>query len=640
MRGIPVVVRHGAARSARCTGVAIGGALLVAGFLYGLVNALLRDERRTIIVTAVFLCLAFFVLPTRVHERYLLPVFALVPLLAVTSRAWLAGARRPRGRLLHQPPRVLTTPRCTARTTSRSLPLGEASRTARLHRAAAVVLVAGGFLFCAWRLWRGAAREPDGLAQVAAEVEGTVGLGAVPRSARAPRARAGGAASRGPGPGHAGGRATGPARHRDEPCEAPSALDWIVDRITARPLRRDRSAALAGEPTGSPRPARPAAGRDGASCVGGHASRLPPRGAVRHVLRRGLPRPDRDGVPPGLALRRARTTSTSTPTRTWPSTRWRWASRLFGEPPRHRPEPGSAAPCSGAAIEPRWAPSGRGARDGRPAVRRHGHGAGRVRPRRRAAQVATIVSTPPPSTIDPDAHRLYLANADGTRQPRSTRRRSTSCARTSGPVDIADDARRHRPGAARDGLPLDPQRIAVGDQASWRWVPVTRWPGARPRHRRAARRRRRSRAPWSRGGARAARSSSRARPRSRTSGDGRDGPRRGPRAGRRAHRGTPATRRRRRSCWTGWLDERRHRARIAGPHRRRHRCRVSASRTTDVRWSPCAPRPASRSSMPPRSTSLDQIDLDARRRGHGLGATAPDDANALRRLGRPSSAAS
>ena len=33
--------------------------------------------------------LAFFVLPTRVHERYLMPVFALVPLLAVTSRAWL-----------------------------------------------------------------------------------------------------------------------------------------------------------------------------------------------------------------------------------------------------------------------------------------------------------------------------------------------------------------------------------------------------------------------------------------------------------------------------------------------------------------------------------------------------------------------
>ena len=31
---------------------------------------------------------AFFVLPTRVHERYLFPVFALLPILAVWSRRW------------------------------------------------------------------------------------------------------------------------------------------------------------------------------------------------------------------------------------------------------------------------------------------------------------------------------------------------------------------------------------------------------------------------------------------------------------------------------------------------------------------------------------------------------------------------
>ena len=78
-------------------GVRIGALLLIAGFLYGLVRVPARD-RWTIVVTAAFLCMAFFVLPTRVHERYLFAaVFAFLPLLAVTSRCvarGLVGARR------------------------------------------------------------------------------------------------------------------------------------------------------------------------------------------------------------------------------------------------------------------------------------------------------------------------------------------------------------------------------------------------------------------------------------------------------------------------------------------------------------------------------------------------------------------
>ena len=35
-----------------------------------------------------------------------------------------------------------------------------------------------------------------------------------------------------------------------EPVRGPSALDWIIDRITPRPLRADRSATLVGEPAG------------------------------------------------------------------------------------------------------------------------------------------------------------------------------------------------------------------------------------------------------------------------------------------------------------------------------------------------------------------------------------------------------
>ena len=50
-----------------------------------------RDDRWTILVAAAFLAAAFFVLPTRVHERYLFPVFAFLPLLAVAQRRWLVA---------------------------------------------------------------------------------------------------------------------------------------------------------------------------------------------------------------------------------------------------------------------------------------------------------------------------------------------------------------------------------------------------------------------------------------------------------------------------------------------------------------------------------------------------------------------
>jgi hypothetical protein len=69
-------------------GVVVGTALLVVGFLLGIAHTWLRDGRRAIVLAAVYLSLAFFVLPTRVHERYLFPVFVFLPLLAMTSRRW------------------------------------------------------------------------------------------------------------------------------------------------------------------------------------------------------------------------------------------------------------------------------------------------------------------------------------------------------------------------------------------------------------------------------------------------------------------------------------------------------------------------------------------------------------------------
>ena len=69
-------------------GVAIGVALLAVGFALGVAHLALRDGRRAIVLGLVFFALAFFVLPTRVHERYLFPAFVFMPLLAMASGRW------------------------------------------------------------------------------------------------------------------------------------------------------------------------------------------------------------------------------------------------------------------------------------------------------------------------------------------------------------------------------------------------------------------------------------------------------------------------------------------------------------------------------------------------------------------------
>lgn len=220
---------------------AIGALLLVGGFLYGLGNVLVRDARVTIIVAAIFLAMVFFVLPTRVHERYLMPVFALVPLLAVTSRSWLVALVALSVASLVNLHAVLTYDLWGTDNVI-GLPFAEASRTPTFVLAS-VLLVTGGFLFAGWRLWRGAAREPDALARLASEVEGTV-VG---------YAESGGslAGAAHPGP-PSGARPVEPRATPawEGPVRGPSALDWVIDRITPRPLRADRSATLAGEPPG------------------------------------------------------------------------------------------------------------------------------------------------------------------------------------------------------------------------------------------------------------------------------------------------------------------------------------------------------------------------------------------------------
>jgi Gpi18-like mannosyltransferase len=72
-------------------GVIVGTLLLVGGFAIGLALLVRRGDRLAILLAAAYLCLAFFILPTRVHERYLFPTFAFLPLLAVLDRRYMAA---------------------------------------------------------------------------------------------------------------------------------------------------------------------------------------------------------------------------------------------------------------------------------------------------------------------------------------------------------------------------------------------------------------------------------------------------------------------------------------------------------------------------------------------------------------------
>ena len=68
--------------------VAVGALLLAAVFVVVTLRVAQRPDRRTMLVGLAILALAFFVVPTRVHERYLFPMVALGAILAVVSWRW------------------------------------------------------------------------------------------------------------------------------------------------------------------------------------------------------------------------------------------------------------------------------------------------------------------------------------------------------------------------------------------------------------------------------------------------------------------------------------------------------------------------------------------------------------------------
>ena len=70
----------------------IGTAALAAASLLAIVGLLRRDDRTTILLGFVVVAFAFYAAPTRVHERYLFPVFAVGALLAASGLRRLAYA--------------------------------------------------------------------------------------------------------------------------------------------------------------------------------------------------------------------------------------------------------------------------------------------------------------------------------------------------------------------------------------------------------------------------------------------------------------------------------------------------------------------------------------------------------------------
>jgi len=139
------------------SGVLIGSLLFVVGFLIGLARGFWRDDRRSIVLLALFLSAAFFILPTRVHERYLFPVFAFLPILAVDNRRWaVALVLFAIGSFINLHA-ILTIP-TYATDNLKNLPFGELFRNYPFVLLS-VVLQTAGFVYAAWQLRPAAADE-------------------------------------------------------------------------------------------------------------------------------------------------------------------------------------------------------------------------------------------------------------------------------------------------------------------------------------------------------------------------------------------------------------------------------------------------------------------------------------------------
>jgi 4-amino-4-deoxy-L-arabinose transferase-like glycosyltransferase len=244
--------------------VVVGTALLLAAVIAITLVVARRPDRLTILVGVAVLSLAFFVLPTRVHERYLYPLFGLAAILAGVSLRWRAAYVLVGFATFANMYVVLTTLYDNP-SIDDWLGIGPAIRSpAGVSFVAAIHLL--GFVWACTQLTDGA------LERLRSEVTQRLpwsGPARMPASRPAPRATAGLAAAASAPPGAAGagwGAASGgvagvPASTSTSVYPLPvwrqpgswvelGLWGWLRDRMTQRPIRPDRAALLAREPGG------------------------------------------------------------------------------------------------------------------------------------------------------------------------------------------------------------------------------------------------------------------------------------------------------------------------------------------------------------------------------------------------------
>ena len=355
--------------------VVVGTALTLAVFIAVSLVVARRPDRRTMLVGLAVLAIAFFVVPTRVHERYLFPLVALGAILAAVSVRWTIAYVLSGLATLANMYFVLTTLYPSNPGIDDWLGIGPALGSWAGVAIAAVVQVAV-FAFALSELRASAsARLAREIAASGATTRQTAGDAAGSATARAcgratgRRTAAGGPARRRAGPVAAGLRTAGglvaaaagrpgavlPAWESRPSSGEIGFVGWFRARLGERPIRPDRTAGARAGARRPPRPARPVddprpRGRASSPAgSGGSASRT--RCTSTRSTTRGRPwsssRPGATGSP---------TTSTSGPTPTSRSTRWpsgSWPGARTGRPRRASSASRSVArPWSRAGTRP------------------------------------------------------------------------------------------------------------------------------------------------------------------------------------------------------------------------------------------------------------------------------------------------
>ena len=249
--------------------VVIGTTLLLAVIVAVLVVAARRPDRLTLLVGLTILALAFYVVPTRVHERYAYPVFALAVVLAAIAWRWRVAYLVLTVTIFLNMYVALTNPFYANPGIKDWLGIGNLVRSEPII---AVIALVNGVAFV-WTLAQLRPRARDRLEDELAEASTDDGDGATYRPSPSPGVAVGSGAAvaldAGSAPQGAGGPSSpaGPPAFEPASGPAPAAIavatmptwtrrptfeelgivGWFKARLGEMPLRPDRSASLRSE---------------------------------------------------------------------------------------------------------------------------------------------------------------------------------------------------------------------------------------------------------------------------------------------------------------------------------------------------------------------------------------------------------